>query len=385
MKISQLFTRAYRKDTLMKWISFFATIAVVVSPYFASADSPPSYRQQHPLAWMHDLPTGELPGWNRDTWFNFEYSNGNVWNAPLTMTDTKNNNTYEYTADFEQNNFVLEFGGAVTKTFGASLEVPFSERTGGIFDDAIDDFHLLIGGFRFNRQRHAARRDTFSVKTNDVEYYTRGHLGDGVGNLKLKLKWWFLQTRGFDEGSCPCGISVSSQTKFPVQDSHYSNTNGGIDQTLLLHMGAPMFNSSGVWFTAGYTFLSAMESMKAWPRNHSIQMYELNVDFGISEGWGLILSARAESPFLDRDRLAYYDTEQNPRRWAENRVASGWNSLVYWRGSESLGFRYRSMAGNQWQFSIVEDWGIGSHDSSDGRYTNDAPDVNFVLQMNLNW
>lgn len=369
----------------MKWISFFVAIGVVASGKFSRADAPPSYHLQHPLAWMHGLPTGEQPGWNKSWWFNFEISNGNVWNAPLTMLDKRNGNQYEYTADFEQNNVYVEFGGALSKFLALSLEVPFSERSGGFMDSVIDDFHVLINNFRFNRQHYDKNKNIFSVKTNNVEYYSDNSLQGGVGNLKLKLKWWFLQWFGFDEGSCPCGVSLSSQTKFPVQDKKYANTTGGIDQSLLLHIGIPIYDSSALWFTGGYTWLSKLPAMNGWPRNEHIQSYELNIDLGINDMWGLLLGARVESPFLKRDDLDYFDTATDPKVRAENRVASGWNGLVYWRASESLGFRYRSLNGNQWQILIVEDWGIGSHDSANGRYTNDAPDVEFVLQTNLNW
>lgn len=369
----------------MKWISFFVCVWAAVCCAISRADAPPSYHLQHPLSTMHGLPSGEQPGWNKSWWFNFEISNGNIWNAPLTMIDKRNGNQYDYTADFEQNNLYIEFGGALSKFFALSLEVPIVEKSGGIMDAVIDDFHLLINNFRFNRQYYPKNQNIFSVKTNNVEYYTNDNTENGIGNLKLKLKWWFLQWFGFDEGSCPCGVSLSSQTKFSVQDKKQANTTGGIDQSLLLHIGVPFFDSSAMWFTGGYTWLSEMPAMKGWPRYNQSQFYELNIDLGLTEKWGLLLGARAESPFLKRDDLDYFDTTANAKVRAENRVASGWNSLVYWRGSESLGLRYRSLSGNQWQVLIVEDWGIGSQDSADGRYTNDAPDVEFVLQMNLNW
>lgn len=369
----------------MNWISLFAALYFFACGEFSRADAPPSYHLQHPLSWMHGLPTGEHPGWNKSLWFNFEISNGNVWNAPLTMIDKRNGNQYEYTADFEQNNAYFELGGALNKFLALSIEVPVAERSGGVMDSVIDDFHILINSFRFNRQKYPENRNIFSVKKNNVEYYTNDDLGGGIGNLKLKLKWWFLQRFGFDEGSCPCGISVSSQTKFPVQDEKYSNTTGGIDQSLLLHIGVPILNSSALWFTGSYTWLSETPAMKGWPRYNYVQTYELNADIGLNDKWGVLLGVRAESPFLRRDDLDYFDTATDAKVRAENRVASGWNGLVYWRGSESLGVRYRSLNGDQWQMLVAEDWGIGSHDSVDGRYSNDAPDIEFILQMNLNW
>jgi hypothetical protein len=138
-------------------------------------------------------------------------------------------------------------------------------------------------------------------------------------------------------------------------------------------------------FTAGNTFLGDNPAIHNWPRYDNIILYEMNLDLALSSSWGILLNARAESPFLDESKLTYTDLSTDPVTISNNRAASGWNSLVHWRGTESIGVRYRTSAGDQWQFILAEDWGIGSYDSIDNMYSNNAPDINFVLQTQINW
>jgi hypothetical protein len=364
----------------MKWISFCTTIGFVALSLFAHADAPPSYRQQHPLNWMHDLPVGEQPGWSKPWWFNFEAGRGNVWNAPLTMTDKKSGKKYEYTADFEQTNVIMDFGFALSDSISAGFEIPFGYRDGGFMDGYIDDFHRLIGNRRFNRTYYPENRNIYSVKTGGKEFYNDLSYAGGVSNVKLKFKYWFLKWFAAENGSCPCGLAVSSQTKIPTQSKNESGTTGDYDQSFLLHVGIPLFSASSLWFTGGYTALGKNPAMQDWPRNNYSTLYEMNLDISISQNFGLILNARAESPFLKKSRLSYFDLSTNPAIISRNRNASGWSSLVNWRGSESAGIRYKTRSGNVVQVMMVEDWGIGSYDTTDNLYTNDAPDVNFVLQ-----
>lgn len=369
----------------MKWISFLSTLVFITHVGSARADAPPSYRQQHPLAWMHALPTGEQPGWSRPWWFNFEVSAGNVWNAPLIMNDKRNGREYQYMADYEQANAIVEFGRGFGEWLAVSLEVPYAYRSGGIMDHVIDAFHVLIGNRRFHRNHYPKYQDIFSVETDGVDYYSEDNLADGISNLRLKLKFWLLHWQGTQKESCPCGVSVSSQTKFPVQDEKLGGTTGDVDQSYLLHVGIPLFSASGLWLTAGYTKLGDNPAMNDWPRKKEILMYEGNFDFSLTQNWGLVMSARAESPFLDIRHLDFYDTSSDPKIMRSNRSASGWNSLVYWRGTESIGVRYRAQGGNLWQLLIAEDWGIGPYDAIDDFYSNGAADINFIMQTQIKW
>ncbi len=98
------------------------------------------------------------------------------------------------------------------------------------------------------------------------------------------------------------------------------------------------------------------------------------------------MSARAESPLFNKQYLDYVYTQTGEQEQLEERVASAWNSLVEWRGSENIGIKYSWGKGSSINFAFVEDWGIGSEDqASDGLYVNNAPDFQFMTQWHFNF
>lgn len=348
----------------------------------AAAVQPTSLRQPHPLNWMYALPTGEMPGWSGSSWIFFETGHSNIWNAPLKMKDYKTGVDYEYSADFEQLTAIAEFGTQVYERMAISVEIPYAYRSGGFFDGFIEGFHNLVGTREFNRPQYARDDYTYSVKTGTSDHYDDKNKLNGVSNIKPKVKFWLLKWGAGSKSACPCGLAVSGQYKIPVQDEKFAGTNGKATASGLLHIGVPIGKTSAVWLTGAYTRLSDNPSMRGWPMLKDHYMYELNTDLGFSDRWGLLFMLRMESPFLDVDRLDYFDASTDPRVRAKNRGSSGWNSLVRWQGAQALGIRYRPSASLQFNFYVVEDFGLGPYDTSkDQIYSNGAPDINFVIQM----
>lgn len=342
-----------------------------------------SYRNAHPIAWMHQLPVGETPGWSAPQWLNLEFNHANVWNNKFTLTDRRTGDTYTYKADFEQSSAILETGWAFTDSFAFALEVPYANRNGGFLDDFIDQFHVLIGSDRFLRHLHDEFGNDFSVTKNGVEQLTSDH-GQGVGGFKAKMKWWLWQLKSPTAGVCDCGFALSGQVKFPTQKHSLGLSSGHNDYSVLAHLGFPMWKYAGAWMTAAYTKLGDNENFKGWPRRTWAQMYELSLDLGFGPNLGLILQARTESPIMEKGELSYNYSYTDPKGQIAERVASGWNSLVEWRGSESIGLRWRWGQGSQVNLLMVEDWGIGAKDGrNDALYVNNAPDVAFLSQLHL--
>jgi hypothetical protein len=248
-------------------------------------------------------------------------------------------------------------------------------------DHFIEAFHVAVYGHSlYNRNLYPQWQSIYSVKTNGVDYFASQKPVQGLDNVNLKFKYWMAQWMGHQKGSCPCGLSISSQTKLPLNSGTYGGTTGSIDQSFGLHIGIPLFSSSAFWVTATYTALGRNPAIDGWPRFDSILMYEGNFDFAINDHWGFVFSARASSPFLDRSKLTFVDASTNPNTVANDHEASGWNSLTHWLSTESMGFRYRAQGGNEFRALFVEDFGLGYQDQSDGVYTNNSPDVNIVLQ-----
>lgn len=370
----------------MKRISFICIFALWLAVTdFAIAAMPTSFRQPHPLNWKHATPVGEMPGWVGDFWTFFEVSNANVWNAPLTMIDRRTGAEYRFEADYEQVSAILELGTALTERLALSLEVPFAFRGGGFLDNIIDGFHVFVGNRRFNRQFYPEDQNKMSTATDGVDYYNDKYKLNNVSNLKPKLKWWLWKWEGKTKGSCPCGLSLSAQVKVPVQDEKFGGTTGEVDYSGLLHFGIPVGESSAIWLTAAYTRLGDDPSMKGWPRLRTQQMYELDFDIGVNRKWGLLIQGRAQSPFLNKDHLEYYNSSSDPNVIARDRAASGWNALVHWQGAQGFGLRYRPGDTSQINVLFAEDWGFGNYDADDGVYSNNAPDFNFIIQSSFSW
>lgn len=342
-----------------------------------------SYRNAHPIGWMHLLPVGETPGWSEPQWMNIELNHANVWNMQFDMTDRRTGDVYTYKADFEQSSAILEAGWALSDRLAVALEVPYANRNGGFLDDFIDQFHVLIGSNRFLRHLNDDFGNSLSIKKNGEEQLTSEH-GQGVGSLKAKLKLWLLQWKSPTPGVCDCGLAVSFQSKFPTQKAGNGLSSGHNDYSGLVHLGAPLWKYAGVWATAGWTHLGPNDNMRDWPRREWMQMYELSVDLGLGPNLGILLQARTESPILMKEHLDYNYTVTEHEGQTSERIASGWNSLVEWRGSQSIGLRWRWGQGSQINFMMVEDWGLGDKDErNDKLYVNNAPDVAFISQWHF--
>ncbi len=349
-------------------------------PAFAARTS---YRNAHPVGWMHLLPVGEVPGWSQPQWLNLEFNHANIWNNQFSMVDRRNGDTYTYKADFEQSSTIAETGWALTPELALSIVIPYANRNGGFLDDFIDQFHVVIGSDRFLRHLNDPFDNDFSVRRNGVEQLTSQH-GQGVGSFKTKLKWWMWQLKSSTPGTCDCGFAISAQVKFPTQKRGLGLSSGNNDYSGLAHLGIPMGKYAGAWMTAGVTRLGTNETFVGWPRRTWLQMYELSLDLGFNSTFGLILQGRLESPLMMKEHLNYQYTYADPKGQTAERVASGWNSLVHWRGSQSIGVRWRWGMGSQINLLMIEDWGLGKKDQrSDTLYVNNAPDVAFITQLHF--
>jgi hypothetical protein len=342
-----------------------------------------SYHNANPVGWMYQLPVGETPGWSSPTWFNLEFNQANIWNMNFDMTDRRTGAVYTYKADFEQSSAILDTGFALNKYLGFSVEVPYANRNGGFLDDFIDQFHQFANTDRFLREFNGKFGNDFEIQTDGERRLGSGH-GEGVGNIKTKLKLWMLQWKSPTPGICDCGLALSVQAKFPVQSRLDGLTSGKNDYSTLLHLGVPIHKYTGIWLTGAVTKLGYNETFSGWPQRTWQQMYELTMDIGLSQGWGLILQARVESPFFEQHDLSYNYTYTDPAAQAAERIASGWNALTQWRGSETAGVRYRWGKGSRLNFLMMEDWGLGDRDNiGEWNYVNDAPDVAFITQWHF--
>jgi hypothetical protein len=342
-----------------------------------------SYHIAHPIAWMHQLPVGESPGWGSSSWMTLEVNEANVWGTPLQMTDKRTGDIYGYQADFEQTSAILNFGHALSDSWALGFEVPYANHNGGFLDDFIDQFHLFIQSDRFERNYHSKFSNKFYIKKNGEQLLTSQH-AEGVGGFKTKLKYWFLQIKSKNPGVCDCGISATAQIKIPTQTSAHGLSSGTYDYTGMLNFGLPITSGIGFWLSAALTRVGENKALQDLPMRNWHQMYEATLNIGLYKSLSAILQVRYESPLLEAEHLEFKYKYNDERSRAMERVDSGWNSLVYWRGSESIGLKYQWGKGSFMDFLFVEDWGKGKYDSSGATtYINNAPDVEFITRLHF--
>jgi hypothetical protein len=344
-----------------------------------------SWHNANPVGWMYALPVGESPGWSTPAWFNFEIGQANIWNMQFDFTDRRTGDIYTYKADFEQSTAVIDTGFALNRWLAFSMEVPYANRNGGFLDDFIDQFHTLANTDRFLRNDNNKFGNDIVFQKNGKNLIASDH-GEGVANLKAKLKVWVLPWKSPTPGVCDCGLAVSMQAKFPTRARDSGLTSGKVDYSGLVHLGIPLGQWSGVWATGAFTKLGHNDTFDGWPQRQWQQMYELDMDFGFTENWGVVLQGRVESPLFEQKYLSFNYTSSDPASQAAERIASGWNALNEWRGSEVIGLRYRWGKGSRLNFLFMEDWGLGDRDHiGEWNYVNDAPDVSFITQWHLSF
>ena len=361
---------------LRTWI-LLALSAGFCSPVFAIQSS---YRNANPVTWMHQLPVGETPGWSGLFWSNLEINHANVWNMQANIRDKRTGSVYTYKADFEQSSAILEMGAPLSQTLALTFELPYANRNGGFLDDFIDQFHVLIDSDRFLRHLNEEFSNSYVIRKDGVDQLS-SERAQGLGSVKAKLKYWPLQ---WVTDGCDCGFALSGQAKFPTQSRKFGLSSGTNDYSGLAHLGSPINKFSAIWATAGFTKLGANENFAGWPRRDWQQFYELSLDIATGPHFGFILQARTESPYLSKEHLEYQYTYPGARERVIERVASGWNALTAWRGSQSIGLRYKWDKGNRVNLLFVEDWGTGDKDGrNEPLYVNNAPDIALINQWHF--
>lgn len=341
-----------------------------------------SYRSTHPIAWMHGLPTGESPGWASKRWLIFETQLGNFWNAEMDLRDTRTGDTYTYFVDFEQVLAQAEAGFEISKSLSFSAALPIVSRSGGFLDQPLDEWHVFVGADRFRRNHFPKNQNHFRILKNGESLLTTEN-ASGVGMALLKLKWWFYKNESSPRPEAE-GLAVSVQSRLPLRSSRSTLSTGNAEGSVLLHAGSHVSSWIYFWLTAGFTKVAPNPILEGWPQRQWAQIYEAWLEFPVSERWNLIFQARYESPLLNKEFLEFQYISSTTKQQAAERAASGWNGLTAWRGSESIGFRYRFKEERRLLFLFQEDWALGDNDGRKNfLYVHGSPDVAFIGQFQM--
>lgn len=355
-------------------------LVVAVSLWSQSNAQTLSPRQTNPISWQHMLPTGEAPGWLSKTWVDLEVINGNHWAAPATFRNRKTNKELTFTSDFEQTSLFAEMGKSLSKKWAVAVEVPYAARhEGKTSDRMIDQFHKLLNFDHFSRPYYPYGEQIFETSTDGQR---RGpyEAPSGSGNFKFKVKYWPVQWKR------NTGWGFSAHVKTPFEDKEKGMTSGGFDYSLLTHLAFPFGQNSGIYTTLGGTYTKDNWMFKDWPRKEFHWMVDSFFDLAFSEKWGIILGFALHSPLMEKKDLdiVYKGTTQKDQ--IQEKIASGYHSLVEPRGQQTLGIRRRFGTNNMWMVYILEDWGPGDKDNNnDMVYSSGQPDfaLGFKLIYNI--
>lgn len=369
------------KFFLFKVSTFTTLLFVVTISRVAFADGPVNPHVPHPLDWMYQLPVGEVPGWRTPFWVNLETSESNVWNRPTTLVDRQSGQLNTYEVDYQMSIAVLDAGFEIAPDLAFAVELPYARRHPGNSDEFIEDWHAIFAFYNYQRSAFPDNRTRVAVTAGGVSNYDDNAPADGLSSVKLKLKKRLL---GADISTCPCGLAVSLQANLPLHGDRRALSSGTQTWSALLHAGLPIGSESGLYLTTGFSMFRENRFFSGWPMHKTSMMGDASLDIGIMDGFGVFGSMSAYSPWM-RDRLDFVSPAVDPKTVKADRLSSGFNSLLRWRGYQTYGVRYRwGESGDQFAVYTLEDWGLGDYDDrKDVVYTNNSPDVLIGTQLSL--
>jgi hypothetical protein len=351
-------------------------VVFLLSAWGARADLP-VMADEHPIGWMHGLNLGSSPGWEKNFWIHQQLSLANVWSMPADFVRPSTGKTLHYQADYEQTSEVLSAGFALSDGFALALETAAASRGSDLLDKGIDDYHAALGFYRYQRDAYARGKSQFVVQTDGVSKLS-SESASGLSYGKVYFKFWPLRY-----GGCRCGFGFDLAIKWPMGDAARGLSSGGTDYTFAPALALPLGRASSFKISASVTYAEKNEVFEDWPRNKWLFGTEAGWDVALGGHWGFIFLAGMQSPFMDEKDLRVAHVYAKKEDQNQYQVSSAWNSLVAWRGRQSLGPRLRWSAGEM-SLLATEDWGFGARDP-DGSlvYVDNAPDltVGFYTQL----
>ncbi len=360
----------------MQWIILLGTIGLLLH---TTAYASSGYRIAHPLAQIHMPPTGETPGWGSPWEIQVEHNHSNIWNAPASFTNLYTGDIIRYEMDYEQASTYLEFSYALLEDFQIGVVGNYYSHQGGSWDHFIDEFHRVAGLNRFDREFYPEDRNLKSIMVNGFEQIEEDSIY-ASGNFKLKFKYWPWKLKG----TCNCGLAFSGQVKIPTSSYSALVSTGKVDISALLHFGTNWGSFSSFWITAGLSQFGENPLLSAFPTRIFQQMYDFSLELGWSSNWSFLIQHRLESPLLDKHAIAYNYLNEEREARIQEKVSSGWNSLVHWRGTGTIGVNYKWGSSGRLSLLFLEDIAFGDRDQTDDLYyVSNAPDVGLTLQLKV--
>ncbi len=148
----------------------------------------------------------------------------------VSHADDGKNTFEEIVVDGESYFLTLSLRRGITRNLELGVDVPVVAHAGGFLDNAIENWHDLLG--LSNAKRDGARNELgFRYSANGEDFYTLDSSGFGVGDIQLTVA---APLRKPNEDS-DLALAVRSGIKLPTGDADELRGSGAVDFSLGLY------------------------------------------------------------------------------------------------------------------------------------------------------
>jgi len=217
--------------------TFFAVVSVTAAA--GTRPGPFLSRDQNPftLVYGQPLPTSaRLPHTEE-----FKYALLLDISNTLNVETTFNESLY---VDYESYNLTLRGIYGLSERWALKLDIPFLYRSGGVFDNAIDEWHKLFNLPSGNRPAVEDNQIRLFYSNNAVTSINIDTPQSGVADSQLGIGYSLLQTTEH-------ALSIWAAIDLPVGDADKLTGNGDLDYSLWLAGSSNVGDSSTIYTNLG--------------------------------------------------------------------------------------------------------------------------------------
>ncbi len=223
------------------------SLCLISSITNAEVSTPFLTHDQNPLVLIHGLPAptpAALPGKSKPGKSNW------VWAGSLNITNTLNNETNaneRLTIDGEINRLELFVDYGLSNDWNLRINIPFISYRAGFLDNAIENYHDLLGLRQGDRTTTPQDRLLFSYRRNNEQRILIDNSQDGLGDISLMLSHQLQQ-------SSNSAYSLWVSAEFASGDSDKLTGNGASDIAVWAAGQQQLNKKTGFYGTVGLLF-----------------------------------------------------------------------------------------------------------------------------------
>ncbi len=153
-----------------------------------------------------------------------------LWSSSLIITNTLNiesNHNENIYLDYESYRFNFSYQYGLNDNWNLKLDVPIMLQGGGVFDSAIDDWHVLLGLPRANRPFVENNQYEVNYQKQNTLFIDLNESSAALGDIQIAI------ARSLIKGS-QRSLSLWGSLKLATGDSNKISGNGAVDFSVWL-------------------------------------------------------------------------------------------------------------------------------------------------------